>query len=85
MRKLFNLLKRPAVALWGTIGLLLLYQLSAGPAAWLVWNVPLPEWVGGGLNWFYSPLNALTQNSELYRLPAPSTPQTAAPATSRGR
>jgi len=66
MRKLFSLLKRPAVALWGTIGLLLFYQLSAGPVVWLVWNVRLPEWVGEGLNWFYSPLNALTMNSEFY-------------------
>jgi hypothetical protein len=63
MRRLIKFLWRPAVAFWGTIGLLVLYLLSVGPAAWMSWNLPLPEWLASGIAYLYCPLNPLDENS----------------------
>lgn len=67
MRKLFNFLMRPAVALWGTIGLTALYVLSVGPAFWLWCHVPLPGWAARMLHTFFTPLFWAVQKSDFTR------------------
>ena len=65
MRKLFDFLKRPAVTLWLSIGVLVAYPLSIGPALLLVWKVRVPKVAVDCFRYFYSPLAALPGRSEL--------------------
>lgn len=67
MRKLIRFLWRPAVAFWGTIGLLVLYPMSAGLFVWLYWNVRLPEWATFGMHFFYQPIGWVVNESEIFR------------------
>jgi hypothetical protein len=56
MHKLICFLGRPTTALWGIVALVILYPLSVGPAAWLIWHVKLPSWLGVVFGHVYSPL-----------------------------
>lgn len=63
MRPIFEFLKRPAVTLWLSIGLLVAYPLSVGPALLLMWKVSLPKIAVDGFRHFYSPLASLAAKS----------------------
>ena len=63
MRKLFDFLKRPAVTLWLSIGVLVAYPLSIGPALLLVWKVRVPKVAVDCFRYFYSPLASFGNES----------------------
>jgi len=65
MRRLFNFMCRPVVSLWGTIGILVVYPLSAGPFVWLIWNVRLPDWAALGILFFFQPFGWVVKKSEI--------------------
>ena len=45
----------PWIVAW-SMGLLVLYPLSVGPAIWLVVTFEGPPWIGDAFRWLYSPL-----------------------------
>jgi hypothetical protein len=61
---LLRFLWRPAVTLWGSIGMLALYVLSFEPVYWLMWKVPYPEWAVIGIGYLYSPIWWATSKSD---------------------
>lgn len=65
MRNLARFLWRPAVAFWGTIGVIVLYVLSAGPAVSLLYHLHLPRWAAVGIYFFFLPLVEAVNKSEL--------------------
>ena len=65
MGRLTNFLKRPDVALWGTVTGMLFYVLSIGPAAWLLWHIHLPRWASDAIFYVFSPLEWLHRKSEV--------------------
>ncbi|HEY3968140.1 MAG TPA: hypothetical protein VGM05_26495 [Planctomycetaceae bacterium] len=65
MGKLLRFLMRPGVALLLSIGVIVLYTLSAGPAFWMMWNVSLPRIAGDGFRYFYTPLAWVAQKSNV--------------------
>jgi hypothetical protein len=67
MRRTLDFLMRPAVSLWGTIGVFTLYILSYGPATWLAWNVSLPRWVAIPMTYVYWPIAWWVAGSEVVR------------------
>jgi hypothetical protein len=51
--------KKPGVAFWATVALVLVlvgYPLSLGPAVWLQTRGMMPKFISDFLMWFYTPL-----------------------------
>lgn len=57
-------LKSPAVCLWGTISLLALYPLSAGPVWWLICHTRFSERSLGFVYYIYAPVSWLSAKSD---------------------
>jgi hypothetical protein len=55
---------KPDLALSLSIGVLVVYPLSLGPAIWVIWNFHVPETARDGFNYIYSPLVSVAGKSE---------------------
>jgi hypothetical protein len=62
--KLLKFLLRPSVSLLLSIGALVAYPLSVGPAVWVMWNFHVPEIARAGFSYIYSPLVSVAGKSE---------------------